>query len=134
MMTGMDATLAVYSSNVTPTPAVFLSGSGTALLSSPFFTPTITSLTAGLSLTQYAATQAVTTTTYTGTYPVLPTITQNAIQNSGAVQNGALPNSSIITNCANSNKKITTFPAGGQPTITQTLGGLGGFGVILSGA
>jgi len=134
MATGMDATLAVYSSNTTPTPAAFLSGSSTALQSSPFFTPTVTSLTAGLSLTQYAATQAITTTTYNGTYPVLPTITQNAIQNSGAVQNGALPNSSIITNCANSNKKITTFPAGGQPTVTQTLGGLGGFGVILSGA
>ena len=133
MNTGMDAVLAVYSANTTPTPVAVIRGSNAPTSSNPTTGGSITSYGSGLSVTSYASTQAQTTTTYNGIYPnVGGPITQIAIQNSGAVQLGSLPNASIITNCANSNQKITTFSAGQQPVITQTLGGLGGFGCIFS--
>jgi hypothetical protein len=132
MNNGMDAVLAVYSANVTPTAVAIVRGSNAPTSASPTAGGSITSYGSGLSVTSYASTSAVTSTTSSGIYPTIATNTQLAVQNSGAVQLGALPNASIITNCANSNQKITTFPAGGQPTIAQTLGGLGGFGVIFS--
>jgi len=128
---GMDATLAVYSSNTTPTPVAFLAGSNASLTATSVTGGLIQSL-GSLPLTQYFSTPAATQVAISGVYPALPTITQLAIQNSGAVQIGTFPNSSAITNCANSNQKITTFSAGQQPLVTQTLGGLGGFGIIFS--
>jgi hypothetical protein len=128
---GMDATLAVYSSNTTPTPIAFLAGSNASLTTSSVTGGLIQSL-SSLPLTQYFSTPAATQGSISGVYPAIPTITQLALQNSGAVQLGSYPNSSIITNCANSNQKITTFTSGQQPLVTETLGGLGGFGVIFS--
>jgi hypothetical protein len=128
---GMDATLAVYSSNTTPTPIAFLQGSNASLTFSSVTGGLIQSL-GSLPLTQYFSTAAATQGAISGVYPAIPTITQLAISNSGAVQLGSLPNASIIQTCANSNQKITTFTSGQQPLVTQTLGGLGGFGVIFS--
>ena len=128
---GMDSTLAVYSSNTTPTPIAFLAGSNASLTFASVTGGIIQSL-GSLPLTQYSSTASATQGTISGVYPAIPTITQLALQNSGAVQLGSLPNASIITNCANSNQKITTFTSGQQPLVTQILGGLGGFGCIFS--
>jgi hypothetical protein len=128
---GVDCALAVYSSNTTPTSIAYIKGSNAPLNVNPTFGGSITSTNA-YPLTQYGSSTAVTQGTNTGIYPTLATITQVKVQNSGAVQIGSLAGSSVITNCASSNQKITTFPAGGQPTVTETLGGLGGFGCIFS--